>query len=70
MKIPFSRLLLTILLGTSLALLALCAAYWQTGIAASLTEPTNSPELTLRYVATTGSDTTDCTNSANPAPHR
>jgi hypothetical protein len=68
MKTSYTRLLLPVFFGASLAFLALFAAVWQTGraVSAGLTPPAASPQLTLRYVATTGSDTTDCSVSANP----
>lgn len=56
-----ARFLFTFLFGISLAILALLAARGQIATAAP-----NSLQLTIRYVATTGSDTTDCTDSANP----
>ncbi len=59
MKI-ISRIFMTIFLGLGLALLALLAARGQ-AIAAS-----DSSQVGILYVATTGSDTSDCSDSANP----
>jgi uncharacterized repeat protein (TIGR01451 family) len=58
---PIVRFLLPFLFGISLSILALLAARGQTATATS-----DSLQVAIRYVATTGSDTTDCTNSVSP----
>lgn len=58
---PTIRFLFSLLFGSSFAVLALLGAARQAANASP-----NAPQLTLRYVATTGSDTTGCSDSANP----
>ncbi len=62
-----SRLFLPLIIGTLMALVFLFGAGWQVADTARAAVPVQTDlQVAIRYVATTGSDTTDCTDSANP----